>query len=196
MIPAQPEAGSLALEAAVRLKDGTELRAPLGTIQIGSQSREATPARAGAAAGSAAEEPIAVCLATYEPDPALLAVQIQSLRDQTDNNWRCLISDGGSSAAGFARLLSVVGDDERFAVSPSTIRLDPYRNFERALSLVGPDTPLIALCDQDDRWYSDKLASLRAGLGEALLIYSDQRLVTEDGRVLASRSGQGGPTTG
>jgi hypothetical protein len=40
------------------------------------------------------------------------------------------------------------------------------------------------LCDQDDRWYPDKLASLRQALGSAVLAYSDQRLVTEDGRVV------------
>jgi hypothetical protein len=43
---------------------------------------------------------------------------------------------------------------------------------------------LVALCDQDDRWHPDKLAVLRAALGSAQLVYSDQRLVDADGRVL------------
>src|SRR2546430_16665785 len=47
-----------------------------------------------------------------------------------------------------------------------------------------PMVELVALADQDDRWYPDKLASLRAALGEAQLVYSDQRLVSEEGQVL------------
>jgi hypothetical protein len=42
----------------------------------------------------------------------------------------------------------------------------------------------VALCDQDDRWHPDKLAVLRAELGTAQLVYSDQRLVDAGGRVL------------
>ena len=64
------------------------------------------------------------------------------------------------------------------------MRLSPYRNFERALTLLPADAELVALSDQDDRWYPDKLAALREALGSASLVYSDQRLVTEDGRIL------------
>jgi hypothetical protein len=50
---------------------------------------------------------------------------------------------------------------------------------------------LVALCDQDDRWHPDKLATLRAGLGSAQLVYSDQRLVDAHGRVLRETLWQG-----
>jgi hypothetical protein len=43
---------------------------------------------------------------------------------------------------------------------------------------------LLALCDQDDRWHPAKLTTLRSALGDAQLVYSDQRLVDEHGRVL------------
>ena len=42
----------------------------------------------------------------------------------------------------------------------------------------------MALCDQDDRWYPEKLEVLRGALGGAQLVYSDQRLVDRSGRVL------------
>jgi hypothetical protein len=187
-IPAQTTPGSLTLEAAVGLEDGTEVRAPLATIAVVPQAaRPASGSGAGSATGAGvgpAAGTIAVCLAAFEPDPTLLAVQIQSLREQTDRDWVCVVSDGGSSESGFARLRAELGDDPRFRLSRSDQRLDPYRNFERALTLVPPEATLIALCDQDDRWYPDKLAALRAGLGDAQLVYSDQRLVSADGRVL------------
>ena len=125
-----------------------------------------------------------MCLATYEPEPALFETQIASLRAQTDTRWTCVVSDGGSSPKALARIADIIGDDPRFVVSPAGRRMDPYRNFERALSLAPAGAPLIALCDQDDRWYPDKLATLRAALGDAMLAYSDLRLVTRDGRVV------------
>jgi hypothetical protein len=51
--------------------------------------------------------------------------------------------------------------------------------------MASPHAKLLAPCDQDDRWYPDKLRTLRAALeGDAQLAYSDQRLVAADGRVL------------
>lgn len=178
-IPAQARSGRLTLEAAITLEDGAEARAALGKIEVVPGPGSVPTSRSPTATGL-----IAICLAAFEPDPALLSAQIQSLRDQTDRNWVCIVSDGGSSETGFARLRAELGDDPRFRLSRSASRLDPYRNFERALEMVPPSAALIALCDQDDRWYPDKLAALRAGLGDAQLVYSDLRLVSADGRVL------------
>jgi glycosyltransferase involved in cell wall biosynthesis len=66
----------------------------------------------------------------------------------------------------------------------SRTRLNFYDNFQNALSRVPADADFIALCDQDDVWHPDKLATLRASIGEAPLVYSDLRLVDRDGRVL------------
>ncbi len=46
------------------------------------------------------------------------------------------------------------------------------------------DAELLAPCDQDDRWYPEKLDVLRRALGSRGLVYCDQRLVTADGRIL------------
>ena len=53
------------------------------------------------------------------------------------------------------------------------------------------EAELVALCDQDDRWYPEKLAMLRGALGGAQLVYSDQRLVDRDGRVLRETMWEG-----
>ena len=76
----------------------------------------------------------------------------------------------------------IIGGD-RWATTPlsrsraPSERLGFYRNFERALDWRRAQAELIALCDQDDRWHPDKLATLRCALGDATLVYSDQRLV-------------------
>jgi glycosyltransferase involved in cell wall biosynthesis len=134
---------------------------------------------------------IAICMATYEPDPALLEVQLDSLRAQTDRNWVCMISDDASGPERFGHLRAQVQGDERFVLDRSERRLGFYRNFERALRLAPVEAGLIALCDQDDRWHADKLASLRAGLGSAGLVYCDQRLVDAGGRVLRETMWEG-----
>lgn len=133
---------------------------------------------------SARDGLIAICMATYDPDPELLRAQLDSLRAQTDTRWLCVISDDRSSSERYAGLETLVAGDERFVLSRSERKLGFYRNFERALRLAPADAELIALCDQDDVWHADKLATLRRALGGAALVYSDQRLTRPDGTVL------------
>jgi hypothetical protein len=49
----------------------------------------------------------------------------------------------------------------------------------------------VALSDQDDRWYPDKLQTLTDAIGGAQLVYSDQRLVDSDGGVIRGTLWQG-----
>ena len=128
---------------------------------------------------------VAVCMATFDPDPALLERQIASLREQTHEAWLCLISDDGSSEGRFERLRELTASDPRFILSRSEERLGFYLNFERALKMVPPEAAFVALADQDDRWYPEKLAALLAGRGDAQLVYSDMRIVDETGRAIS-----------
>ena len=127
---------------------------------------------------------IAVCMATYRPDPQLLRAQIESIRAQTDTDWTCVISDDCSEPERYAEILHIVGDDPRFHVSQAPEWLGFYRNFERALTLAPPEAQLVALSDQDDVWHPDKLTTLRLSIGDAALVYSDQRLTSPGGEVL------------
>lgn len=127
---------------------------------------------------------VVICMATFEPDMQLFRAQVESLRAQTDTRWACLISDDCSSPERFAQIEALIAPDRRFSASRSPARLGFYRNFERALAMIPETARLVALCDQDDRWHPDKLAVLRAALGDAMLVYCDQRLTTADGGVL------------
>ncbi len=184
-IAARADPGPVEVRLVAELASGQRVEAPLGTIVFsaspsGGGAEQPAPAapRTGLRPGT-----IAICMATFEPDEKLFRAQVESLRAQDDENWICLISDDASAPDRFGVIVDLIGDDPRFAISRSAQRVGPCRNFERALELVPADVELVALCDQDDRWHPDKLRTLRAALGDALLAYSDMRLVEADGRL-------------
>ena len=142
------------------------------------------PARAPAEPVTA-QATVAICMTTCNPPLELFRRQVDSIRAQTYDDWVCVVSDDCSDPERFAALQEVLGADPRFVVSRSARRLGFYRNFERALELAPAGAAYVALADQDDRWHPDKLATLLAELGGARLVYSDARVVTGDGRVLA-----------
>lgn len=176
-VRAGSEGSEVVVELEARLAGGAARSAELGRIAVAAP--EPTRGDPGDPGGR-----IAVCMATYEPDRELLRGQLDSLRAQTDERWVCVISDDGSSEASCAAIEELIGGDPRFTLSRAERRAGFYRNFERALRLAPAEASLIALCDQDDRWHPEKLATLRAAIGGAILVYSDMRLVEADGTVL------------
>jgi glycosyltransferase involved in cell wall biosynthesis len=128
---------------------------------------------------------IAICMATFNPRADLLRAQLDSIRGQTGVDWTCFISDDASDDQHYEELEAQVGGDRRFVLSRSPDRLGFYRNFERALTMIDGDFDFVALSDQDDRWNPDKLTRLLDGLGGAQLVYSDQRVVASDGRIIS-----------
>ncbi len=124
-------------------------------------------------------------MATYESPANLLEQQIESIRRQTDEDWICLISDDNSSPQRLSALESLIADDPRFVLSRSERRRGFFHNFERALEMVPASAEFVALADQDDYWFPEKLAVLRSSIGDAPLVYSDARIVTGDGSLLS-----------
>jgi glycosyltransferase involved in cell wall biosynthesis len=185
-VPERSDPGPVEASLAAVLESGHRDEIPLRTIAFTDPGERCRPQPSRQAEGDPLPQPgeIAICMATFEPDERLFRTQIESLRAQTDQNWSCVISDDGSSTEHFEKIVEVVGDDRRFTISRSPTRLFPYRNFERSLELVPEGATLVALCDQDDRWYPEKLRTLRGAIGDGLLVYSDMRLVEADGRIL------------
>jgi glycosyltransferase involved in cell wall biosynthesis len=176
--------GALAITLRAGLVGGDVAEAPVGTLAV-VEPESPSPLAPTDAADASSEPFVVICMAAYNPDPELVEAQVSSIREQTYRNWRCVISDDCSSAAGAEALARAVAGDSRFVVSRSPRRLGFYRNFERALTLTPPEARLVALADQDDRWHPDKLATLVAALGDAQLVYSDARVVSRDGAVIA-----------
>lgn len=162
-----------------------EVELPLGEVEIGDPAAEAWPQPT----DPGGEGPlIAIAMATHEPDEEALRRQIESIRTQGWRRWICLVSDDASSPAAYAAIERAVAGDPRFAISRAERRLGFLRNFERALRAVPASAELVALADQDDRWYPDKLERLAATLAAApaaRLAFSDMRITDGAGRVLS-----------
>ncbi len=129
---------------------------------------------------------IAICMATYNPPAEPLLRQVESIIAQTHDNWMLVISDDGSDDEHWQHIEQVVRiDPTRIRLHRHTANVHFYHNFERSLNYIPQAAEFVALSDQDDCWYPDKLASLLAALTQAdtMLAYSDMRIVGEDGTV-------------
>jgi GT2 family glycosyltransferase len=142
--------------------------------------------RHAAGAAEPVRTPVVICMATFEPDLRLFRRQVASLVGQTFTDWTCLVQDDASRPEVFAEIARVCGDDPRFLVARNPANLGFYRNFERCLTRVPAGVEFVALCDQDDDWYPDKLAaSLDAFRPGVELVYGDMRIVDGAGHELA-----------
>ena len=169
----------LSVEVRATWEGGGTANADLGRVAV------QAPPEPAAMPADAGDGLIAICLATFNPDMDLLRRQLDSVREQSDGNWICVVSDDRSDPERFAEIEAELKDDKRFLISRSKVRHGFYLNFERALRLAPPEAEFIALCDQDDVWYPEKLATLRGAIGDAPLAYSDARLTDTGGAILA-----------
>jgi WsaF, C-terminal domain/WsaF, N-terminal domain/Glycosyl transferase family 2 len=165
------------------LEDGETASAELGRIATTGSPAEPIDIDAPEPGGGPL---VAICMATYDPPPELFRRQLDSIRAQTHRNWVCVISDDCSRPDHIAAIAEAVEGDPRFVVSRSPRRLHFYRNFERALALAPAAASYVAMADQDDFWHPDKLESLLAAIGDAQLVYSDQRIVSPEGDLIAN----------
>lgn len=122
----------------------------------------------------------AVALAAYEPDETMFARQLLSIQAQTHKEFVCLISADGN----YGRVQDIVkrtcGDDDRFRVLGYDTRVGFHQNFERALEAVPSEARWVALSDQDDYWYPQKLTKLLPYLDDAALVTCQARVVSPE----------------
>ena len=130
---------------------------------------------------------ITICLPTYQPNLDLLEIQLNSLVSQTYRHWECIVCDDASDDHVFSRVQTLCAKDKRFRLIRHTSNVGFYKNFERALGYVTADADYVALCDQDDYWYPEKLMRLTdAFTKDTTLVYSDMRLVDGQGTTISN----------
>ncbi len=188
MVPMEPLAAPRSLPVALRavLAGGEVQEVTLGEVRLVPGPSAEPVAQAKPEPRSGEGPLVAVCLATYKPALDLLEIQMESLRRQTHRNWIGIVNDDGSPPAAYAAIRQLAARDPRFQVFRNEERLGFYRNFERCLARVPAGVDFVALCDQDDDWYPDKIeASLGAFGPETQLVYCDMDLVTREGALLS-----------
>lgn len=131
---------------------------------------------------------ISVAMCTYN-GAAYLPAQLESLAAQMRLPDELVVCDDDSSDQ-TVDLLKMFASSAPFPVRLYTndSNLGPTKNFEKAIRLCTGD--VIALCDQDDVWLSQKLARTESELEHARdagVVFSDAELIDETGRYLGKR---------
>ena len=131
---------------------------------------------------SMADKPlVAICMATYEPDEQAFVRQIETIKNQSYENWLCIVRDDASSQAKRELVSRICAEDERFIFVQGHKNINFYANFEAALYCIPEHVDYVALADQDDIWYPNKLETLLGCMqDEVELVYSDMRIVDDE----------------
>ncbi len=168
------------------LDNGGSCEAPIGRLTLlPAVERHAVDSHVEVSGGKG-EPLVVICMGSYNPPLDLFASQIESLIRQTHRNWLCIINDDHSVEDGWEGIRNIAARDKRFVLYRNPERLGFYRNFERCLHLVPSAAEFVALADQDDYWYPDKIEkSLAAFQTEISLVYSDMEVVTRRGEVMS-----------
>ncbi len=134
---------------------------------------------------------IAVLLAAYN-GMRFLPEQLVSLRAQDDPSFHVLLQDDGSQDNTMMLLLQSCAADSRFQMGAEQEHgLGAVGNFWSLMQQCR--APYIALCDQDDRWHTDRLSRCRQAMERAekqygeetpLLVHSDCSLIGAEGQPL------------
>lgn len=132
----------------------------------------------------------AIALAAYKPDSSAFCRQLRSIQEQTHANFHCVISVDGGAADVQGILDRELAGDSRFQVLGFETRLGFYRNFERALLHIPSQAKWVALSDQDDFWYPNKLAALLPHLESKSLVSGQARVVASPSGLILSEATQ------
>ena len=124
---------------------------------------------------------VSVVIATYNGQQ-FLASQIESIINQTYTNIEVIVLDDKS-------IDNTVLIVEKYAAQYPNIRLvineenlGYIKNFEKGFLLVKGD--VIAPCDQDDIWYSNKIEVLLQHMGNHEIVYCNSELIDVNGNKL------------
>lgn len=119
---------------------------------------------------------VSIVLATYNGE-SFLAKQLESVFKQSYSNIEIIAVDDGSSDNTLRILNEHAAMHPAMTVYSNEHNLGFVKNFQRGCSLVTGD--LIAFCDQDDYWDTDKIKKMVDAIGGHPMIYCDSVLCDE-----------------
>ena len=126
---------------------------------------------------------VSIAMATYNGE-RYVAKQLESILAQTYKNIEVIVCDDASSDDTVSIIEAFAKKDARVRLIKNENTLGYVKNFEKAISLCRGE--YIALADQDDIWMEEKIATLKAEIGDASLIHSDAYLIDEKGDVFCN----------
>jgi glycosyltransferase involved in cell wall biosynthesis len=128
------------------------------------------------------EQPmISVAMCTYN-GALFLKKQIDSLISQNYPHVEIIIVDDGSTDETIQILNDYQQNYSQIKVFRNESNKGLVKNFEKAIRHTSGE--YIALCDQDDIWFPEKLSTLVTELGDASLIYTPVRMIDEQDKPL------------
>jgi glycosyltransferase involved in cell wall biosynthesis len=127
---------------------------------------------------------VSVVLGTYNGE-AYLQEQLCSVLAQTYPALEIIAIDDGSRDRTVDILREHAARDPRIRVVVNERNLGFIRNFENGCRLAGGK--YIALCDQDDYWFPEKIEKMVGAIGDFPMVYCDSQLCGEDLRPLGRR---------
>ncbi len=132
---------------------------------------------------------LVIVLASYHPEPLFFEKQIQSIQDQTRQDWVCIVSDDSIDPHAVQFIQTSLSSDPRFFYIQNSLKPGVVGNFENALANIPEQSEVIFFCDQDDVWHSDKIEKIVhyfENHPEISVVHSDLRQVDFEGIPLNS----------
>ena len=126
---------------------------------------------------------ISVVIPVFNTKEVFLQELLDSLRNQTYENWEAILYDGASSRAETIAVLDrAAGEDSRFRVIHGTENLGIAGNTNAAIAET--KGTYIALCDHDDLLTPDALWRMAEAIEKTHpdMLYSDEDMITENGK--------------
>ena len=128
---------------------------------------------------------VSIALCTYNGE-LFLHEQIESILNQDYANISEIICvDDNSTDDTWKILQEYAGKYSNFKIFRNSSNLGFIRNFEKALTLTSKK--FIAIADQDDIWYPNKISKLVRAIGENFMAYSDNEYIGSDGITLGKK---------
>lgn len=124
---------------------------------------------------------VSIVIASYN-GKNFIEQQLISIVNQDYPNFEIVIVDDCSTDGSYEFLLCYDFLNISRTLVRNEVNLGLVKTFERAIIL--SKGTLIALCDQDDIWYYNKITELVYNINNNDLIHSDARLIDSDGNEL------------
>jgi glycosyltransferase involved in cell wall biosynthesis len=121
---------------------------------------------------------VSVVMCTYNGGKFLVK-QLESILDQTYSNLTEVICvDDGSTDDTLFILKDYAENDSRIKIFINESNLGYIKNYEKAFTLA--TKPYIAIADQDDIWFPNKISLLMAAIENNLMVYSDNLYIDSE----------------